>query len=395
MTIGHVVDEYLPPTQTFIYTLLRFQVRHQPVVLARRTANLADFRLDRPVVAPCLPPAPNVDGGGRMHSVHTRAYWAMHARRLAAAARRHGCAALHAHFGGEGYNTLRAREHLGVPLVTTFYGFDLALPRRDALWEERYARLFAEGDRFCVEGPAMADHLVSLGAVRDRVRVVPIGLDLEVFPFDPPKRTRPLVIFQAARFEGKKGFDLSIRAFAAARERLGDAELWLVGDGPLRGELEQLVEDLGMAGKVRFFGMVKHDRYRKLLAHAHIGIQPSRTAADGDTEGGAPTVLLEYQARGVPYVGTRHADIPAVTADPHTLVDEEDMDGLVDALVRVADATEDEWRDRAERARAFVEERHAAFRVAQELASLYDDLLGTSTDRSRVGHGRVDVKVTR
>jgi len=379
--VGHVVDEYLPTTETFIHTQLRFQSDARVFVFARRTANLDRFPIPASVVVPRMPPSLDAHAGSRLHSAYTQCFWKGHELQLSRAVRRRGCQLLHAHFGGEGFNTLRAARRLGVPLVTTFYGFDLALPRHEERWAQRYAELFESGSLFCVEGPAMADTLASLGAPRERIRVVPIGIDLEQFPFRPPPRESKLVVFQAARFTDKKGFDLSLRAFAVARSRLPDAELWLVGDGPLRGELEELAQTLGIADVVKFLGMVDHATYRELLAQAHVGVQPSRVAADGDTEGGAPTVLLEYQARGIPYVGTRHADLPFVTGNPDLLVEEEDVDGLADALARLAAASDAELLERATAGREHVRERHDATHVAKLLAAVYQEAVGQAARR--------------
>jgi glycosyltransferase involved in cell wall biosynthesis len=374
--VGHVVDQYLPTTETFIYTQLRFQQRARPVVLARRTANLDRFPIAS--VKVLRGPPPVTTSYQRLNSFYARVYWRMHARGLISAARASRCDLLHAHFGAEGYHSLRAAEGLGVPLVTTFYGFDLALPSGDREWTRRYTELFAEGARFCVEGPAMAKTLQALGAPVDRIRVVPIGIDLAHFPYRPPRRDGKLVVFQAARFTDKKGFDLSIRAFASARDELPDAELWLVGDGPLRTELESLAEELRIGDAVRFLGLVDHARYRELLEGAHIAIQPSRTAADGDTEGGAPTVLLEYQARGIPYVATRHADIPFVSGNPELLVDEEDSDGLAEMLVRLGTASDQKLDEIARNGLEHVRQRHDASRVAETLAAVYEEALQAS-----------------
>ena len=139
---------------------------------------------------------------------------------------------------------------------------------------------------------------------------------------------------QAARFVAKKGVDLSIRAFAEARPHLGPSELRLFGEGPDRGALVALAQALGVGDSVRFMGLIPPAAYAGELASAHIGIQPSRVASNGDTEGGAPTVLLEFQAAGVPVVATRHADIPAVVASADEFVAENDAAGLADALVR-------------------------------------------------------------
>ena len=61
---------------------------------------------------------------------------------------------------------------------------------------------------------------------------------------------------QIGRLVEKKGVDLSIRAFASARTQLGDAELWILGDGGLRPVLEQLASSLGVGDAVRFLGEV-------------------------------------------------------------------------------------------------------------------------------------------
>ena len=174
----------------------------------------------------------------------------------------------------------------------------------------------------------MADTLAGIGCPHKKIRLVRIGLDLDYFPFAQRARGRPLVIVQAARLVEKKGVDLSIRAFAAARADLGESELWIVGDGPERSSLEALATELAVADSVRFVGELSHGRYRELIGEAQICLQPSRTAADGDTEGGAPTVLIELQAAGLLVVATRHADIPYVVPRDDQLADEEDVPGI-------------------------------------------------------------------
>jgi glycosyltransferase involved in cell wall biosynthesis len=269
---------------------------------------------------------------------------------------------------------VRVARRLDVPHVTTFYGRDLSEAERGRR-KSPYKGLFADGSRFVCEGPVMRAHLARLGAPEERTRVVPIGVDLEHFPFEPRRRTRPLVVVQAARLVEKKGFDLSIRAFAHARARLGPAELWIVGDGPMRSMLRELVEGLGIADAVRFHGMLSHREYQAVVSQAHICIQPSRTALDGDTEGGAPTVLLEMQALGVPIVATRHADIPFVVSRPDELAAEGDVSGLAAALVRISEESDVELRHRLEQGRAFVERRHDAALTAAAMEDLYSELL--------------------
>ena len=109
-------------------------------------------------------------------------------------------------------------------------------------------------------------------------------------------------------------------------------ELDLIGDGPLRPELEQAAQDL----PVRFLGWQSPEAVGQAMEDALALMVPSRTAASGDAEG-LPTVVLEAQARGLLVVATRHAGIPEAVSDGQNgvLVPEGDPAALGDALVRV------------------------------------------------------------
>src|SRR5581483_8947240 len=156
-TVGHVVREWLPGSETFVHTAVRHQRRVRPVVLT-----------DRVTAADAFPVDELVDIGVAHDGVRRRVQRARTRRRgystawherLAAAARRAGCGLLHAHFGPIGFRALEVAERSALPLVTTFYGFDLALPGRDPRWAQQYARLFAAGAAFVVEGEHMAGTL--------------------------------------------------------------------------------------------------------------------------------------------------------------------------------------------------------------------------------------------
>lgn len=372
-TVGHVLRSYLPRSATFIYTTLRHQREFSPVVLAGRLENEGEFPVERLVeLAPPGSPLPaRLRRRAAALAARAPGVWD---HRIRVEARRHGCVVLHAHFGYGAPPALHAAERDGIPLVTTFYGNDLALPAREPAWRAAYDLLFEVGRLFLCEGPAMREHLISIGAPAERVQIVRIGLDLEQFPFSPRARGERIVFGQACRFVEKKGVDLTLRAFASALPRIGDAELLLVGDGPEAERLRALADELGLGASVRFHGMVPHAEYRDLLARIDVCLQPSRTASDGDTEGGAPTVLLEMQAAGVPVIATAHADIPAVVARPGELAAEEDVDALAEAMVREAALGEAERRERAEAGRALVERAHDARVVARELERLYIDI---------------------
>jgi colanic acid/amylovoran biosynthesis glycosyltransferase len=293
---------------------------------------------------------------------------------------------VHAHFGPQGYAAAEPCRRAGIPLVTTFYGYDLGIARETA-WARRYAALWRKGAAFLVEGPFMAGHLARLGAPAERIHVQPLPVAVERVPFRPRARRpgEPVQLLQVARFVEKKGIDLSVRALA----RVPGTVLTVVGDGPLRGALAELVRQEGVEARVRFLGPRTRAEVAALLASADLLVQPSRTASDGDTEGGAPYILLEAQAAGLCVVASRHADIPnTVAAEAWFGFGEDDLAGAVSALEDAIRAAP-EWPVRGRAARAFIEQRHAAGPLVARLEAAYRSLCDGVEDARAGGSARL------
>ena len=368
--VGEVVRSYLPRSETFTYTQLRSLQDYAPIVLTWLRENPGDFG-GLPVVEVTSPAG-----------VARRAVRSLRARlspaattfehRLLRATQAQGCELLHAHFGWMGVASLYAAQRAAVPLVTTFHARDIVIDREDL--NRRYPDLFSRGALFTAVGPRMAKLLTARGAPRDRIRLVPLGIDLDAVRFAVPDRDRPLILLQVGRLVPKKGVSMSLRAFAAAHHDLGPSELWLVGDGPLRQALESLAVELGIPDRVRFLGGLDHAQTLELMRRAHIGLQPSLTGPDGDIEG-TPTVLLEMQAVGLPIVASEHSDIPAIVAHPEELVAEGAVEPLVEAILRTAHCSGGEWEARCVAGRRFVEERHGLRAARVAIEAVYDEAL--------------------
>jgi colanic acid/amylovoran biosynthesis glycosyltransferase len=259
------------------------------------------------------------------------------------------------------------------PAVTSFYGFDASDASVLADWRAAYRQLFRRGAAFVAEGPAMRERLVQLGAPPERTHVVPLiarlGNEWEPASLETGGPAR---ILMAGRLVEKKGFADGVAAFAEARRRGIDAHLRIVGTGPEEERLRLAVRSHGVTDDVEFISAQPRSRFRELLRANHVILQPSRTAADGDAEGGAPTTLLEAQALGRVIVATDHADIPnVVESDAAYLSPEGDAEGLATNLIRALEGAA-EWPARGAAGRRFVEQNHSAERVAGLLDRLYD-----------------------
>lgn len=104
------------------------------------------------------------------------------------------------------------------------------------------------------------------------------------------------VVLFVGRLAEKKGV-----AYLLAAIRQVDAMLVIVGDGPLRKELEK--QAAGMKNKVQFLGTKTHGELKTIYASADLFVCPSITAEDGDQEG-LPLVLMEAMASGLPVVAS-------------------------------------------------------------------------------------------
>jgi colanic acid/amylovoran/stewartan biosynthesis glycosyltransferase WcaL/AmsK/CpsK len=176
----------------------------------------------------------------------------------------------------------------------------------------------------------------------------------------------------------KKGYPLALRALAEARRHDRRLRLRILGEGPLREEVERLVQELGLSDAVTLLGERPREAFLDELDRAHLYLQPSVTAPDGDSEGGAPTTLLEAQACGLPVITTRHADIPGIVreGDSALLSDEGDVGSLA-ANISLAASSSDRWGSMGRAGRAHVETRHDVRRLATELEILYATLAET------------------
>jgi colanic acid/amylovoran biosynthesis glycosyltransferase len=174
----------------------------------------------------------------------------------------------------------------------------------------------------------------------------------------------------------KKGPLDAVKVFNEAARVNTNLEFHIAGDGRYRRHAEQSLHAAGVRGRAVFHGYISFEKYRDILAVSDIVLVPSRHAADGDSEGGAPVVCIEAQAAGKPVVGTRHCDIPFVVRDGESglLSNEGDTASMTRDLLRLA-ADAGERRRMGERGRLHAAQQHDAAVQAEVLAGMYRSVL--------------------
>ena len=154
-----------------------------------------------------------------------------------------------------------------------------------------------------------------------------------------------------------------------------DCRLHIIGDGSERHRIEAAIEESGLGERVSLAGRQPYSKVLEALWDSHLLLQPSLTAADGDAEGGAPVILLDAQASGLPVVSTVHGDIPEYVLDGESgyLAPEGDVDGLAEQLRRCLFSS-DIWARLGRSGRRHVEENYNARTQAAALEEIYDKL---------------------
>jgi len=222
---------------------------------------------------------------------------------------------LHANYWLSGAVGHRLKHELGLPLVATFHTLD-RVKAEAGMDDDPAERARVESDVIRCADLMLAStreercQLVELyDADPARVEIVPPGVDHEVFaPGDRRAARQRLglehdarVLLFVGRIQPLKGADLALRCLA----QLDDPRAVLVvvgGPSGVDGESEllrvrNLVDDLGLAGRVRFVPPQRHDALAGFYRAADVCLVPSRTESFG-------LVALEAAACGVPVVAS-------------------------------------------------------------------------------------------
>ncbi|MEI9952476.1 MAG: glycosyltransferase [Pseudomonadota bacterium] len=304
---------------------------------------------------------------------------------------------VHAHFGVEGVYAMGLCRQLDLPLITTFHGFDATMTRQALLTSRKVSwlhyvlsrhELAARGDLFICVSDYIRGHVLGLGFPEDRTVTHYIGIDTQaIAPANTEPRSR--TILHVARLVEKKGTRYLIAAFARIARTLHDAQLVIIGEGPLRQELQSQAEATGVSERIHFLGGQPNRVVLERVRSAAIMCLPSVTAGSGDGEG-LGMVILEGAAAGLPIVTTRHGGIPEVIEDGvHGYLTEERNDEQLAARLSRLLTHEDERIAMGMAARANVRSKFDVHSQTRKLEDLYENVL----TRRAVDQGRNRMRV--
>jgi len=246
---------------------------------------------------------------------------------------------IHAHFGRAGIASIKLKNIHGVPLITSFYGFDLGSDKFRL--NKHYKKLANVGDLFLALSEDMKKDLIDNGFLEEKIVIHHLGVDLNIFSPAPlnTKFSGDFIFTIVASFTERKGIHFAIKSFKMLKKyhSVKNCKLRIVGDGPYFNQLKLISND---DTDIVFINNFVSENPRAMvleeMQNCDVFLLTSIKLPDSDKEG-TPVVLMEAQACGKTCISTFHAGIPEVVLNNQTgiLVPEGDIESLTSAMLHL------------------------------------------------------------
>ncbi len=373
--IAHYNHKFFSCSETFIYNYISHLKRFHPICLAWEIVPLEQFPFPKEDLYPVSFKKYSLKwllvGGLRKYSTRD-----LYTEKII---KKRNAELIHAHFGQLGVYALKLKRSLNIPLITTFYGWDISVLAENREWRLKYKTLFEEGDLFLVEGPHMKTKLLNLGCPEEKIMIQRIAIPLDKIQFRPRKPKKSdgnVILIFCGRLEEKKGILYALKAVGKIREWFKNIEFRIIGEGILRPEIETYIKTHHMNDYTVMLGFLNYDEYLEEMNKADIFVHPSVVSSTGNSEGGAPTTILEAQATGMPVVSTYHADIPnVVVPEKSALLSKEKDYNEVANNIKYLLENQETWEQMGSIGREFVETYHNIYNEVDRLEEIYSQLL--------------------
>ncbi len=291
-----------------------------------------------------------------------------------------GVELIHAHFLTDGARIARFARRHRIPLIVTAHGYDATIrpsqqmKKGDGLFLQLMRkRLIHAADAIVCVSEFIRRELEARGYPPQKLVTIPLGLNLDGLAPGPGVAEREGALF-VGRLVEKKGLRYLLEAWARLPPALRSTPLRIVGDGPLRGEMEALARALAI--EPVFLGAGRRSEVLELMRRSRVFVFPSTRATDGDAEG-MGLVAVEAQAVGTPVVAFDGGTGPEVLEDGRSglLAPDRDIDALAARISQVL--SDDDLAARlAAGGPAVVRERFDLEHNVAALERLYDRVAG-------------------
>lgn len=277
---------------------------------------------------------------------------------------------LHVHFAGLASRTAFWIKRLfGITYSFTGHANDIFCPKPDQ--RVTLSDLIREASFIVTVSDFSANRLRNdFPEASDKVYRIYNGLDLSTFKAAAPG-SNPVRLLSVGRLIEKKGFIFLVEACRLLRASGIQFVCEIVGEGPERGRLEELIKVYQLSDRVRLPGSLPQTKIVELLARSSIFVFPAIHDRSGDSDN-LPTVIIEAMASSLPVIATEIAGIPEIVRHNENgiLVQEKDATQLANA-VRVLAFNQSLLEKYGGASRTIAAEKFALSQTVGELKNLF------------------------
>lgn len=218
----------------------------------------------------------------------------------------------------------------------------------------------------------VAQRLLAFGVPAEKIKTIANGIDVKAF-----ERAEPLPLLNAegsrvvgvvARLDLQKGFEYLLRAVRELCKTFHGLKFVIVGEGPDREAIEEMIQQYGLQSNVILAG--QQSNMPAIYAAMDIFVLPSLNE-------GLPMTVLEAMAASKPVIATRVGAIPSVIKDGENglLIDTKNSEGLRNAIASLLGDPE-RRRRMGDQAHAWVNRNYTSEAMALKYREMYEEVLG-------------------
>ncbi|MEZ4798578.1 MAG: glycosyltransferase [Flavobacteriales bacterium] len=273
-------------------------------------------------------------------------------------------------YGDLAARNLNVIRSLQIPMVVHFHGYDASMYNVLSSLEKEYKEMFHYSKAIIVVSKKMESMILELGAPPEKIHRVCYGPNTEYATVQPIASSKSFLTI--GRFVDKKAPHLTILAFRKILAQHPDAQLRMIGNGPLWGFCNDLVKHLQLQENVHLLGAHGLDVILEEIGRSCGFVQHSRRAESGDMEG-TPNAVLEALLASVPVVSTYHAGIPDIVENGVNglLSAENDVDAMSENLSFILDHSK-EAAEMGRRGRAKIIEEYSQEKYINAIQSILE-----------------------
>lgn len=227
-----------------------------------------------------------------------------------------------------------------VPVIVSLHGNDIEQYLSDQRDYDQDVRkqteralhhILSKADEVTAPSKYLIDRTESFHpGIGTKAMVIPNGIAVTPPPHQAPIRSRPYLL-GVGRLTYRKGFDLLLGAFRSLAPVYPELDLVLLGEGEMRPELEAIIRQSGLSGRIEMPGWVEHSQITDWMAHAEMVVVPSRQEGFG-------MVALEGMAAGRPVVATNVGALPELLGDMGNPIVAPETEALMQGIIDLVES---------------------------------------------------------